>query len=456
MASRVRENVAPAYLLACLLLGGSGQGIWANMLLQLFGLALIAWAALAPAPARMPGDQRQLLILALLSLIVVLIQLIPLPPGLWQQLGPRKMIADGYRVLGLAPTSQSLSVAPYDSISSLLLFIPGLAMLAATLRLGARPLLLVIVLVAATLAGVLLGALQVSAGDPSSAPWYLYEDTNYGVATGFFANANHMATLLIISLPFLAATLARAGSKGRDVQRFSAGVALGVGAAVVIAVGIALNGSLAGYGLAVPVLFGSALIVLPNRSATFRWLAPLAAVLLIASVGWLATTPLSGGNVLRANAETSLQSRQEILNVSTGATSDFMPWGSGLGTFSRIYAVYEDHDRLDPTTSVNHVHNDYVELALETGVPGLIVLALFLLWWFRSAWRAWTAPEPDPHARAAAVASLAILIHSAVDFPLRTAAIGACFAMCLALLVRVRSEAAEEPQLRPTRHVVVD
>ncbi len=455
MVSRVRGSAAPAYLLACLFLGGSGQGIWANMLLQLFGLALIAWAALAPAPERMPGEQRQLFILALLSLIVVLIQLVPLPPDLWQELGPRKMIADGYRVLGLAPPRQSLSVAPYDSLSSLLSFIPELAMLAATLRLGARPLLLVVALVAGTLAGVLLGALQVTAGDPSSAPWYLYEDTNYGVATGFFANANHMATLLVVCLPFLAATLARAGSKGRDVQRFSAGVALAVGAAVVIAVGIALNGSLAGYGLAVPVVFGSALIVLPNRSGAFRWLFPLAAVLLIASVGWLATTPLSSGDVLRANAQTSVQSREEILRNSTSAAADFMPWGSGLGSFSRIYAVYEDHDRLDPTTSVNHVHNDYVEVALETGVPGLIVLALFLLWWFRAAWRAWTAPEPDPYARAAAVASLAILIHSVVDFPLRTAAIGACFAMCLALLVRVRSEATEEPLLRPTRHVVV-
>jgi hypothetical protein len=50
---------------------------------------------------------------------------------------------------------------------------------------------------------------------------------------------------------------------------------------------------------------------------------------------------------------------------------------------------------------------------------------------------------------------MAILIHSVVDFPLRTAAIGACFAMCLALLVRVRTEASEEALLRPTRHVVV-
>lgn len=455
MASRLRESAAPLYLLACLFLGGSGQGIWANMLLQLLGLALIAWAALAPGPERMPGEQRQLFILALLALAVVLIQLIPLPPGVWQELGPRKMIAEGYRILGLAAPSQSLSVAPYDSISSLLSFIPALAMVAATLRLGARPLHLVVALVAATLAGVLLGALQVSTPDPSSAPWYLYEDTNYGVATGFFANANHMASLLVITLPFLAATLVRTGTKGRNVQRFSAAVALAVGAAVVIAVGIALNGSLAGYGLAVPILFGSALIVLPNRSGAFRWLAPLAAVLLIATVAWLTTTPLSSGDVLRASAETSVQSREEILRVSTRAAADFMPWGSGLGSFDRIYAVYEDHDRLDPTTSVNHAHNDYVELALETGVPGLIVLALFLLWWIRAAWRAWNPAEGDPYARAAAVASMAILIHSMVDFPLRTAAIGACFAMCLALLVRVRTEVAEEPQLRPTRHVVV-
>jgi len=97
-----------------------------------------------------------------------------------------------------------------------------------------------------------------------------------------------------------------------------------------------------------------------------------------------------------------------------------------------------------------------VELALETGVPGLIVLALFLAWWARAAWRAWRPADPDPYARAASVASAAILVHSLVDFPLRTAAIGACFAMCLSLLMRPRSQAAvDSSDLRPTRHVVV-
>jgi O-antigen ligase len=328
-------------------------------------------------------------------------------------------------------------------------------MVATAVRLGCRPPWLVVALIAGTVAGILLGALQVSSPDPLASPWYLYEDTNAGLATGFFANANHMASLLVMSLSFLAAILASSGAKGRNVQRYSAVVALAAGAGLVVAVGIALNGSLAGYGLAVPVLVASAIIVLPRRNRAIRWLAPVAGILLIGAVAWLATTPLSSGSALQANAATSVQSRQEILATSMTAVREFMPLGSGVGTFQRVYALYEDHDRLDPTTYVNHAHNDYVEIALETGVPGLLVLFVFLLWWGRAAWRVWRPGDSDPFARAAAVASAAILVHSLVDFPLRTAAISTCFAMCLALLVRQKPPPAPDKSvLWSTRHVV--
>ena len=45
MVSRARQLVAPLYLFLCLIIGGSAQGIWGNMVLQLLGLAIIAWAA---------------------------------------------------------------------------------------------------------------------------------------------------------------------------------------------------------------------------------------------------------------------------------------------------------------------------------------------------------------------------------------------------------------------------
>ena len=455
MARRLRDLAAPAYLLACLILGGSAQGIWANMVLQLAGLGLIAWAAVVPAEPQTRPAGKQLLALAVLGLAVIALQLIPLPPSIWQHLGPRHLIAGGYRLLGIALPWQPLSVAPYDSLGSLLSLIPPLAMLIAVLRLGCRPPLLAVALLIGTFAGILLGALQVSSPDPEVSPWYLYPETNFGLATGFFANANHMADLLVVTLPFLAALLASARGTEAGVQRYSALVALVAGATLVIAVGIALNGSLAGYGLAVPVLLASAAIALPRRAALGRWLAPAAAILFIGAIGWLATTPLSSSASLRSDAQHSVQSRTEILKTSATAAEAFMPFGSGIGTFPRVYALFEDHDRLDPNTSVNHAHNDYVEIALETGVAGLVVLALFLVWWARAASQAWRGSAP--FAGAAAIASGAILIHSLVDFPLRTAAIGACFAMSLGLLLwRRPAPAPGKSHLWPTRHVVID
>jgi Lipid A core - O-antigen ligase and related enzymes len=105
---------------------------------------------------------------------------------------------------------------------------------------------------------------------------------------------------------------------------------------------------------------------------------------------------------------------------------------------------------------MNHAHNDYAELALETGVPGLAVLIVFLLWWGGAVARVWRSVEAGPYARAASIASAAILVHSLVDFPLRTAAISACFGMCLALLADRRAPPVnDKSDLRPVRHIVL-
>ena len=457
MASRAREAAAPLYLLLCLLFGGSVQGIWANMLLQLFGIGLLAWAALARAGDPLDRTQKSLLIVILLALLVVLLQLVPLPPAVWEKLGGREPIAEGFRLLGIAESWQPLSLAPYDTLATMFVLIPPLALLAAAWRLGTRKSWLVLALLAGMLAGTLLGALQVGSADPENSPWYPYAFSNFGVATGFFANANHMAILLVISLPFLTALLASVRSGKRNVQRKSAAIAMVIGAALVVAVGIALNGSLAGYGLAVPVAIASALLLVPRHSAARLWIALAAGVLVIVAVAALALSPV-GSSGLRSSATTSVQTREQMMKTSAAAAADFMPFGSGVGTFERVYQLYEDHDRFDVTAVVNHAHDDYLELAVEAGIPGFVVLLLFFAWWVRASWRAWTALDADPYARAAVIASAAILIHSLVDFPLRTAAISTCFAMCLALIAmhrRAPVAAKDGSTLWPTRHVVL-
>jgi O-antigen ligase len=452
MASPARQAVAPAYLLLCLVLGGSAQGIFFNLLLQLLGLAIIVWAAAAPADQQMSRPASLLFLLVIGALLLVALQLVPLPASLWPRLGARGAIADGYRVLGIPVPSLPVSLAPYATLATIVAVIPAVAMLCAILRLQAyRRSWLALALLAGTFAGILLGALQVASGDPQTSPWYLYGFSNFGFAVGFFANANHMAVLLVIALPFLAALLASA--RGGSVQRYSAAVALAAGAALVIVVGIALNRSLAGYGLAVPALAASLLIFLPARSPARLWIAIGSAVLLIAAVVALALSPI-GERTLGTSS--SVQSREAINATTARAIVDFLPYGSGLGTFKPVYKLYEDHDGIVATV-INHAHNDYAELALEMGIPGIILMLLFLGWWTVTVWRAWRFADAGPYARAASIASAALLAHSLVDFPLRTAALSTCFAMCLGLLVQRRTPPAAQPsELWPTRHVVLE
>jgi len=130
--------------------------------------------------------------------------------------------------------------------------------------------------------------------------------------------------------------------------------------------------------------------------------------------------------------------------------------GSGLGTFRDVYALYEDHERLDPAAVVNHAHNDYLELFLETGVPGLLLIAAFLLWWARTAVSRWRDNLADPYVKAAVIASAALLAHSLVDFPLRTAALSAKFAAAVAMMAGGNRPApARSADLRPTRHLEI-
>jgi len=449
--SLVKSSVAPAYLLACLILGGSAQGIWQNTLLQLAGLGIIAWAA-ATGDEPLPKSAQALMLILIAAFVVVVLQLIPLPTSLWAH-GLRMRIAEGYSLLGRPVPSLPLSLTPYASLSTLLAIIPPLAMFCAILRLGAfRASWLAAALLAGAVAGITLGALQVVAPGAAS-PWYLYHETNRGVAVGFFANANHMADLLVCGLPFIAALAA--GGRSRNIQRYSALLIILAGAALLLVVGIALNGSLAGYTLAVPAIAASILIVAPAQRSVRVPVAIIAGLALVAAVAAMASTSI-GSSRIGQEASGSVESRQEILKTTGRAIRDTMPFGSGLGSFVKVYPLYESADHVTPEYVV-HAHNDYAELALELGLAGVLLIGVFLAWWMAAARAGWRTGGGGPYARAASIASAVILVHSVVDFPLRTAAISATFAMCLALLINRRPAQRQDPaDLRPARHLVVN
>ena len=451
---RPGNRLVPIYLGLCLLLGGgSAAALWANVLLQVLAVPILFWAFSRQGMA-LSGPGRQLVALLSIGLLIPVVQLVPLSPAVWTGLPGREGVAAGFNLLGQPLPWLPISLAPYGTIAAVLWLLPAFAILLALLRRGvASPAALAATIIGIMVLSVLVGALQITGGRDSF--WYFYDITNYGVTVGFFANANHMATLLIATLPFLCASYASMAREGRSPRNPGPRLIMLVGAGLLVAVGLVINGSLAGVGLMVPVALAS--IMLLRKQKPPRWILPVLAIITIASTvvvmsGWF------DNNLLGQAAYTSSLSRYTAYKTSLAAALDYFPFGSGLGTFASIYRTYENPEQVT-STYMNHAHSDYIELFLETGVLGVLLIGLFLWWWLRQTITIWRSKEREPYARAATIASAAILAHSFVDYPLRTVAIASILAVCCALMASPkvlsgRSTAASNA--RAARHLSAD
>ncbi|MGZ8312015.1 MAG: O-antigen ligase family protein, partial [Allosphingosinicella sp.] len=196
----------------------------------------------------------------------------------------------------------------------------------------------------------------------------------------------------------------------------------------------------------------SVLLVRSQSKPVPRWAFPLLGAIAVAGVALVLSSPM-GNNLTTEEARTTTSSRYTTFSQTLAASAEYFPVGSGVGTFQQVYRARENP--ADATTEyINHAHSDLIELLLETGLPGAILFILFLWWWIRRLFAIWRATEPDPFARAATIASAAVLAHSAVDYPLRTAAISALFALCLALMAEPRPKVRRSERSRDSaRHL---
>jgi O-antigen ligase len=142
-------------------------------------------------------------------------------------------------------------------------------------------------------------------------------------------------------------------------------------------------------------------------------------------------------------------SRRMLAATTTRAIEDSFPVGTGLGTFPTVYRRYENPDRVTRQYA-NHSHNDYLEFVLELGVAGLLLILAFIGWWGAALFRVWRSEVPGAGlARAASVAVGVVLLHSIVDYPLRTSAIAALIGAACALLVPAPRREAEASDAEP-------
>lgn len=149
--------------------------------------------------------------------------------------------------------------------------------------------------------------------------------------------------------------------------------------------------------------------------------------------------------------EASPTSRIVMSTSSLPIVKDHIWLGTGLGSFEDIYRLYENADVIN-SSYVNHAHNDYLEWIVETGVAGGVLLIVFVSWILKiiiKVWRRSQSKNNQAFRQAASLSILAVLIHSIVDYPLRTPTISLLAALCLAFLYFEKSKT--EVKQRPAR-----
>jgi O-antigen ligase len=417
------------FLLACLLLGGSSRdGHLANFVLQLGALGFLGWGLCRLECGSLGLPERLLLALTGLGVTIVALQAVPLPGTVWAALPGRAELASELQLLEVSPAPAFLTLSLHETIRSAVAVLPAIALGTALLASRQIPVLaLACTLLAVSLLSICVGLAQFFGGSVSD--WYFYDHTTRGSMVGFFANANHMATLLLVTLPFIAA-LVREG-RARKPELAVELLVLGGALFAFVAIGIVLAGSLTGYALFVPVALASALIVwTPTRR-----LSTILAIPALAASAVLLVVSGDSQNVFSSEAKSSLTGREEIRRVTLPAAMDFFPAGTGLGTFEEVYRRYEDPASIS-RTFVNHAHNDYLELVMELGAPGLVLIALFAAWWLYTL-RALTASSSSAFAWAAWIAIGVLLAHSTWDYPLRTAGLSTVLALSCVILARL-------------------
>lgn len=386
------------------------------------------------------------LILLIALAVWMALQLVPLPPGLWHALPGREAIVGLGEIVGITEIWRPITLSPlrtWNALASLIIPLAALLTLSLLDREGwGRVQKLVFF---AGLASALLGILQITI--PGASGLYFYQITNADSAVGLFSNRNHNALFLNIALIF---AIFLRKPEGRDnAFAINAGYLAGQ---MVLVLGILINGSRFGLLMLLLVFAAFAVKALTGmRGRPSKWGAGQMVGLAVGvvSVAFVGMFALLGripalDRFFSASASEDLRARSFpfILDMA----GDYFPLGTGFGTFEHAYRTVEPVELLGPAY-FNQAHNDWLQIVLEGGLPGvalLVILIGYLAWKFLQFLKAGKLANEARSAHWAGFLTLALFaMHSVFDYPLRTPLLMVVGVVAVMLAIRPVSEVRE-------------
>lgn len=407
-------HVLATFLVLLFATGGSSWSFEAQLILLRPAALLFAAWGLATMSAKHWSEYRTLWIIFFAVTLLTAAHLVPLPFSWWSSLPGREVLVQIDAAANLGQIARPLSMQPEATMNALLSMSVPLAVLSIGVQLDQKGhqrtagLLIVLIGVSALIGLVQLSGVRLA----------LYETITTARPSGLFNNRNHQGTLLAIAFPLI--VLAWKGG-------YRSGLSLQVERICVTCLGVVVlplafvTGSRSGLALC-GIALVLALIEMPRFSSLGGKNGKLTLFTVLAGAGTLTAATLISG---RAESVVRLQNSSGDLRFSLWQNiveflPDYMPLGSGIGSYAPVFQIHEQDRLLNPTFS-NHAHNELLEIALTAGVPGLFLLGMVTVAFAVGAVRIWRNNEnPAPLPRAGVIMILILALASTTDYPLRT------------------------------------
>ncbi len=399
--------------------GASRADMTGQVLVRVAATVTLVLAALfGPRPKL--GSAWPVAALLTVAIALALLQLVPLPPAVWRALPGRVLLEEAATISGQAQPWRPWSMVPWATANAAASLVVPVAVLVLVLGLRAdEQRLLPGLLLALAALSMLVGLLQFSGGGYTNT----LVNATPGTVSGTFANRNHFALSLALGCLLVPWWMFPSGQ--RPLWRSIVGTML----FLLFLLTILASGSRAGMALGVLSLAIGGIVSRRRVAIELQRYPRWAVVSLFAGlaviVGIAVLVSVTAGRAVSIERAMTLDPGQDMRSLGLPTVlrmiDTYFPMGSGLGGFDPMFRLHEPFSLLKPTY-FNHAHNDFLEILLDAGVAGLVLVAIGLGWWLRASVRAWKGGTVSANMvpKLGSAMLLFVFLASIFDYPART------------------------------------
>jgi len=355
-------------------------------------------------------------------IFLCLFQVIPLPLSLIKILSPS--LYHLLKEMALDISFKTISVYPYVTINETLKIVVYLMLFIMTASLANNRDAIRKMIVILVVFGFILSCFAIIQKATWNGKIYWFVESTVGSPFGPFVNRNHFAGFMgmVVPLGLWMVFEIRIMEKKLLYLFFS----------LVMTTGIFLSlsrGGIISFLLSISLFF----ILTSIRNVKKKSVASLIGFLLIlfCYLLYLGISPIIDRF---ATAGLTDDSRVMVWSEAFEAFKDFPWFGTGLGTFKFVFPMYSPHG-LDHTLVYDYAHNDYLQLLLETGVPGVLFMTMFLISIIAIIIKFQKGRKFSPLMAGLTASMSYMIVHSVFDFNLHMPSNAMMFSVILGLIV---------------------